>query len=204
MKLQDDKWLFIGPHPDDVELGCGGTISRWKSNAEIMLVILSPCDDEPKNHDILNEAKDAAHALGVKNLLVETLPRRTFHNDRQKIREILIKIKDKFKPTTVFCPSVHDTHQDHSVTAEESLRLFRDVGVVCYESPRSSMNFNPNLYIQLSDIHLKTKIEALNCYKSQFDRFYFKPNVIEAFMEMRGCQCRSKYAEAFEVVRMKM
>jgi len=204
LKVEYGKLLFVGPHPDDVELGCGGTISRWKNSADIMVVVLSPCNDEPKNHNILNEAKTACNTLGVNNLLLETLPRRTFHNDRQKIREILIRVKDDFEPTMVFCPSLHDTHQDHSVAAEETLRLFKDVGLACYESPRSSMNFTPNMYVSLSDADVKRKIDALGSYKSQFDRFYFKANVVQAFLEMRGCQCRTRYAEAFEVMRIKM
>jgi LmbE family N-acetylglucosaminyl deacetylase len=200
------KLLFVGPHPDDVELGCGGVLSRFGGTAQVKYLILSPCLEDPKNKNILNEAKAAVRTLGIPkgNLMIENLPRRTFHDQRRDIRKILISVRERFSPDIVFCPSLKDIHQDHSVTAEETLRLFRDIGVMSYESPRSSLLFEPNLYIGLSDANLETKIEALMCYKSQFDRYYFEPNVIEAFARMRGSQCKTKYAEAFEALRLKI
>jgi len=169
-------------------------------------LILSPCLEDPKNKNILKEANEAISRLGLstKSLIVRDLPRRTFHDQRRNIREILISVRDKFKPDIVFCPSIKDIHQDHSVTAEETLRLFRDIGVISYEAPRSSLLFEPNLYIGLSEENLKIKIDALMCYKSQYDRYYFEPSVIRSFARMRGSQCRAKYAEAFEVLRIKV
>ena len=206
MNVVFKKLLFIGPHPDDVELGCGGIISRYSKSAQITYLILSPCLEDPKNKNILEEAREAISLLGLptESLVIKNLPRRTFYDQRREIREILISIREKYKPDIVFCPSVKDIHQDHSVAAEETLRLFRDIGVISYEAPRSSLLFEPNLYVELSDENLKNKIGALICYKSQYDKYYFKPSVIESFARMRGSQCRVDYAEAFEVLRMKI
>ena len=206
MNIAFKKLLFIGPHPDDVEMGCGGIISRYSKNTQMTYLILSPCLEDPKNKNILNEAREAISLLGLskESLIIENLPRRTFHDQRRNIREILISVKEKFTPDIVFCPSIKDIHQDHSVTAEETLRLFRDIGVISYEAPRSSLRFEPNLYIELSDKNLKIKIDALLRYKSQYDKYYFEPSVIQSFARMRGSQCKVKYAEAFEVLRIKI
>jgi len=192
MKIEFKKLLFIGPHPDDVELGCGGLISKYSKSAQMTYLILSPCLEDPKNKNILDEAREAISILGLstESLVIENLPRRTFHDQRRKIREILISVREKY--------------QDHSVAAEETLRLFRDVGVISYEAPRSSLFFEPNIYVELSDENLKTKIDALMCYKSQYDKYYFKPDVTQSFARMRGSQCKVKYAEAFEALRMKI
>jgi N-acetylglucosamine malate deacetylase 1 len=200
------KLLFIGPHPDDVELGCGGAVAKYSQVSKIKYLILSPCLEEKKNKNILNEVSKAIDILGVskENLTIERLPRRTFHDQRNKIREILISIRDQFEPNVVFCPSLKDVHQDHSVTAEETLRLFRDNGVISYEAPRSSLFFQPNLYIQLNDEEFSKKMQALECYRSQFDRYYFAPDVIRSLVCMRGSQAKVKYAEAFEILRMKL
>jgi LmbE family N-acetylglucosaminyl deacetylase len=206
MKIEFKKLLFVGPHPDDVELGCGGFISKYSKSAQMTYLILSPCLEDPKNKNIVDEAREAISILGLstESLIVENLPRRTFHDQRRKIREILISIRERYKPDIAFCPSIKDIHQDHSVVAEETLRLFRDVGVISYEAPRSSLIFEPNLYIELSDENLKAKIDALMRYRSQFDKYYFKPGVIRSFARMRGSQCKVKYAEAFEALRMKI
>jgi len=206
MNIVFKRLLFIGPHPDDVELGCGGVISRYSKSVQMTYLILSPCLEDPKNKNILEEAREATSLLGLptKNLMIENLPRRTFHDQRREIREILISVREKYKPDIVFCPSLKDIHQDHSVTAEETLRLFRDIGVISYEAPRSSLVFEPDLYVELSEGNLKNKIDALMRYKSQYDRYYFNPSVIQSFAQMRGSQCRVKYAEAFEVLRMRI
>jgi N-acetylglucosamine malate deacetylase 1 len=196
--------LFVGPHPDDVELGCGGVISRFSVDVEIGYLILSPCLEDPRNANILSEADEASQTLGIKreSMIVEDLPRRTFHDNRESIRRILIAARERLQPDLVFCPSLHDVHQDHQVAAEETFRLFRDTSVFAYESPRSSLDFMPNLYVTFDDEALENKIRALMSYKSQFDRYYFEPDVIRSFARMRGAQGRTKYAEAFEILRM--
>ncbi|NIQ05298.1 MAG: PIG-L family deacetylase [Candidatus Korarchaeota archaeon] len=206
MKIEFKKLLFVGPHPDDVELGCGGLMSKYSKSAQMTYLILSPCLEDPKNKNILDEVREAISILGLstESLVIENLPRRTFHDQRKKIREILISVREKYKPDIAFCPSIKDVHQDHSVAAEETLRLFRDVGVISYEAPRSSLIFKPNLYVEISEENLKTKIKALMRFKSQFDRYYFKPEIIQSFSRMRGSQCKVNYAEAFEALRMKV
>lgn len=206
MKTDFRRLLVVGPHPDDVELGCGGTIARFSRQARIDYLILSPCLEDPRNANIVSEAEAAAGVLGIDRaaMIVEDLPRRTFHDKREDIRRILIAARDRLEPDLVFCPSLRDVHQDHEVTAEETLRLFRDVSVVAYESPRSSLDFQPNLYLTLDEEHLETKVNALLSYKSQFDRYYFEPDIIRSFARMRGAQCRERYAEAFEIMRLKV
>jgi LmbE family N-acetylglucosaminyl deacetylase len=206
VKIDYGRVLFIGPHPDDVELGCGGTISRFGPGAEVSYLILSPCLEDPRNEKILDEAAEACSILGIAadRTIIENLPRRTFHDNREEIRRILIAARDRVRPDLVFCPSLGDIHQDHQVTAEEALRLFRDVSVLAYESPRSSLDFQPQLYAELEEGHLETKIHALRAYGSQFDRYYFEPDVIRSFARMRGAQCRATFAEAFEVLRLRL
>jgi LmbE family N-acetylglucosaminyl deacetylase len=206
VKIDFQRLLFVGPHPDDVELGCGGIISRFAGQAKISYLILSPCLEDPRNADILTEAAEASGILGIESeaMMVEDLPRRTFHDRREDIRRILIAARDRVRPEIVFCPSLRDIHQDHQVTSEETLRLFRDQSVLAYESPRSSLDFQPALYMSLEESHLENKIKALRSYRSQFDRFYFEPEVIRSFARMRGAQSRMAYAEAFEVLRLTL
>jgi len=205
MSIKFKNLLFIGPHPDDVEMGCGGTMLKYHQSTKMTYVILSPCLDEPRNKNILKEAKKAVGCLGLstENMIIKNLSRRTFHEQRKEIRDILISAGDKYKPDMVFCPSFNDIHQDHSVAAEETLRIFRNVGVLAYENPRSSINFKPNLYVELSEEILENKIKAFMCYKSQAGKYFVKPEVIRSFARMRGTQFGVNYAEAFEVLRMK-
>jgi len=201
--LSDKRILLVAPHPDDVEMGCGATIARYHKFAEMWYLILSPCLEDPRNKDILVEATNAIGCLGLSasNMIAKNLLRRTFHEQRREIRDVLIAARDDVEPDVVFCPSLNDIHQDHSVTAEEALRLFRDRCIVAYENPRSAIYFQPNLYIKVSAENVRAKVEALMQYKSQFDRYYFNPDIIRSFLFMRGSQCANQFAEAFEVLR---
>jgi len=204
LNLEYKRLLFIGAHPDDVELGCGGLIAKNNRRNKSYYMVLSPCKDASKKQHILAETRKATGTLGLseQSLFLHDLPRRVLFEQRDKVRNALIAMKQTVKPDLVFCPSLHDIHQDHMVVAEESFRLFRDVSVLAYENPRSSLNFIPNLYVPLSKEHLQKKVDALMCYESQFDRYYFTPQVIESFASMRGAQCQMPFAEAYEVLRL--
>ncbi len=204
MNIELEKILFVGPHPDDVELGCAGIISKYSTDTEIKYLILSPCTDDPKNNGILSDVEKAIKHIGLTmdDLIIKNIPRRFFGDYRQDIRQAMIDIRDNFQPNLVFCPSLRDVHQDHSITSEETVRLFRDVNIVSYEAIRSSIFFQPDLYIELTSDHVEAKLKALNEYKTQFDRYYFKPDVIKSLMRTRGNQARVDYAEAFEIYRL--
>lgn len=203
MDLRFDKWLLIGPHPDDVELACGGTIAKYSNKVQATYLVLSPCREEPRNKNILHELQNAIKILGLSSsdTIIKDLPRRVLDKFRSEVRDILIELRDAVEPDLVFCPYPGDIHQDHSVTAEEVLRIFRNCSILGYEVVSSEVGFNPNLYIELSKFHIKKKVEALRMYKSQMKKSYFKPAVIEARAKMRGSQANLNYAEAFEALR---
>jgi len=196
-------WLFIGPHPDDVELGCGGTIARYSSKVDMHYLIVSPATEDPRNKNILQEMEKAAEILGLKksNITVLHFPRRILHEYRADIRQQLIRIVNEVNPDVIFSTTPDDLHQDHAVIGEEVLRLFRERSVIGYEVIRSSINFSANFYVELSEEDINRKIKALMEYKSQQDRYYFDPEVIISLARMRGSQVKARYAEAFRVWR---
>lgn len=206
LKIEFNRLLFVAPHPDDVEFGCGGTIKKHEG-ADIRCLVLAPCKEEPKNKNILTEAKLSFLRLGVSQdrLKIEDFPRRILQYKRPEIRKVLVEYRESFKPQIIFCPSLSDVHQDHATVADETFRLFRDKSaVVSYEVSRSALRFNPNFYVELDEESLQSKIESLNCYKGQTDKQYFDQDVIRALALVRGSQVGARFAEAFEILRMRI
>jgi len=200
-----ESWLFIGPHPDDVELGCGGTIAKYlNDDVKMHYVIVSPATEDSKNKNIISELKKSAQILGLNldNITVLNFPRRVLHDYRADIRYKLIEIVKKIDPDVIFTTSPGDLHQDHSLVGEEVLRLFRDRNIIGYEVISSSLDFVSNLYVELDENALKRKMQALTCYKSQGERYYFDMEVIKSLARMRGAQARTRYAEAFKALRL--
>ncbi len=202
------KILVISPHTDDGELGCGGTISKFIGGGkEVFYVALSACETSvPKEfpQNILKkEVREATKVLGIKknNLLTYAYEVREFPRLRQDILDTLIDIRNDVKPDLIFTPSSHDIHQDHKVTREETLRAFKQFTILGYEQPWNNITFDTVAFVPLNESHIKKKIKALNCYKSQKSRSYLNETFIRSLAITRGVQINVKYAEVFEVVR---
>ena len=107
--------LAIGAHPDDVELGCGGTIAKEIANGKKVGIIDLTRGElgtrgTAETRD--NEAAHAAQILGVSVRDNMEFADGFFINDRKHQIEI-IKMIRKYRPEIVLCNAVTDRHIDH-------------------------------------------------------------------------------------------
>jgi len=201
--------LILAPHTDDGEFGCGGTIAKFvEMGKEVHYVAFSDCEKslEPdEDPDVLvKELKQATKVLGIppSNVTVKKFEVRCFERDRQEILEEIISIGRKTNPDLLFLPSPNDLHQDHHTIAMEGLRAFKlSTTILGYEMPWNNLTFNTTCFVKLTEDHIKKKIDALRCYKSQADRFYATEEFVRSLALTRGTQINSFYAETFEVLR---
>ena len=203
--------LILAPHTDDGEYGCGASISRYiEEGSDIYYAAFTLAEDSvpfqfPK--DVLEtEVKSAMKVLGIKpdNLILYNYRVRYFEKYRQEILEDMLLLDKNINPDIVFMPSLNDIHQDHHVIAMEGLRAFKKTTILGYEIPWNNMNFATQCFITLEERHLKKKINALNCYYSQKDRYYASDDFIRSLLRTRGTQIGCQYAEVFEVIRWIM
>jgi LmbE family N-acetylglucosaminyl deacetylase len=204
------KVLVVGAHPDDFEIGCAGTLLKYKDNIDLKIAVFSDRMDTGEMRSI-NELDDSIEILGFDRKAVDVydIPTRIFHDYKSKIRNLLLKLKDSFEPDVIMCPALHDIHQDHIVLAEETIRIFRENSVFGFEVLRSGYGFQPNLHVSLTEEIVNLKIKSAQCYKSQFTTtksggFYFSDDVMKGLMFARGGQFGISFAEAFEVYHLKL
>jgi len=193
--------LVLCPHTDDGELGCGGTIAKYaEKGEEIHYIALSV--PSPKKQ-LLNELTEATKIIGIpkENIHILNYKWREFYTTRQSILDTFIKIRDKYKPETVYCPATTDTHQDHQVVCNEAVRAFREHTLLGYEIPRNNPYFHTHRFEILTKHHVQKKIKALQAYRSQYERSHWKPEHWKATMKLRGIQIGTEWAEAFEVIK---
>lgn len=201
--FKNKRILLVAAHPDDIESGCGGTIIKYGDRNEIHSIVFAPCLEDPLNAGILKEFQRAMRMLGVKRTIKHDFHRDILEQSNQEIRDILHDLKVNFDPNFVFCPSAKDLHQDHRAVANCCFTIFRDCAtLLTYELVRSTIDFNPNLYIALSKQTMNKKLAVLRCYKTQYRRVYFKPSIFKSLARLRGSQINSVFAEAFEIMRM--
>jgi len=199
--------LILAPHSDDAEIGCGGSMNKWKHEGhKIRLVVFSACEESvPEGFDS-NITRDEFYQnislLGIEGRILD-YPVRNFPEHRQKILDYMIRTKNEFKPDLVVGTSLNDLHQDHKTVAEEMVRAFRETSsIISYELPYSNINFDPRLFINLTIADLDMKVKLWGNYKSQKEKFkYFTKEYIFSMSKSLGIRIKKDYVEAFEVVR---
>jgi LmbE family N-acetylglucosaminyl deacetylase len=190
--------LFIGCHPDDVELGCGGTIHRMIKHFSVYVITLSKNEQNPLNKNLVKEHKKSLKTLGVKesNIVLGDFTTRNFSSSRQEILDFLIKLNNKIQPTCIFTHSP-DTHQDHKVCNDESIRAFWGRSLIEYFLPRSMFNFSPKLFIKLSKNDLDYKLKSLSHFKTYKNKNYFSKTSTITHSQFWGMRNQIPLSEAF-------
>jgi LmbE family N-acetylglucosaminyl deacetylase len=201
--------LALGPHPDDIELGCGATLAKLaKKGKEIYYLAFSLCRKSvPKGLPkgvMSEELKKSAQVLGLNlnHVHILSFPVREFPKRRQQILEVLIRRKEEVSPDLVLIPSSQDIHQDHRTINEESKRAFKGINLLGYELPWNNFKSHNNMFVVVSEECIEQKTRALKEYKSQKSKKYVQEESIKALAQTRGLQINQRYAEAFEAIRV--
>jgi len=197
--------LVIAPHPDDAELGAGGTMARYvEEGREVRVVALSDCRRSVpagfERNVLRHEMEASLQSLGVESLGVRPFEVRTFPTRRQDILEYLVELNREHNPDLVLCPAMSDRHQDHNTVAMECLRAFQ-CSVWGFVLPWNTLWSDVRGFVRLEDRHVEAKVRAVSNYKSQQHRAYMEPEFIHGWARTVGVQARCRYAEAFEIMR---
>ncbi len=210
--------LVVAPHPDDAELGMGGTIVRligqgWR------LGILDLTSGEPTPLGSLErraaETLAANSALGNPWRLNLGLPNRSLEATLVNRRE-LAGVFRQVRPRLIFAPYWEDAHPDHTAATRlvEDARFwsklsrsdipgapFHPARILYYFSVHLRIVERPSLLIDISD-QLEAKDQALRCYRSQLvdNQSAGKPGVIDSVCDRTrfwGHMVGVKHAEPF-------
>lgn len=219
--------LFIGPHPDDIEIGAGGTARKLVLlGAEVYFLIasdggagsLDPGMTSEKLAAIRKKEALAAGAfLGVKATEVLAFPDGGDYSVEALTTEIVKRIV-RIKPDAVFCPDLllpTETHPDHLKTAEAARRAIplaqfplavKRRGIELEEGDKLPQGINllyyytarPNIYIPLTKAEQEAKIAAIKMHASQIDESF---EGIFRYLNFKsksyGWKARAKHGEAF-------
>jgi LmbE family N-acetylglucosaminyl deacetylase len=191
--------LAIGAHPDDIEIGAGGTLlSLAENRAELQAhyVVLTGTADRQL------EARNAANSfMPGADLTVELfdLPQSRLPAAWDRVKEVLEHVARSCSPDLIIAPSRDDAHQDHRVIAEIVPTVFRDQLYLGYEIPKWDGDLGRrSMYFPLAAEMVQRKVELLNkCFPSQRDRDWWDDEVFLGLARLRGMECRATYAEAF-------
>lgn len=204
MLISGRRLLFLGAHPDDIEIGCGALLANISSQADLMCVTLSDNRHNPELQALTEEHYRSMQVLGVSEdqITLGEFETRNFQRDRQQILEFLYELNRQHEPDIVFVHTRADIHQDHSVATMEALRAFRGVTVLGFDVLRSSYGFFPSFLIEVQEDDVERKIDALQHYKTYADKYYFGAQVIRSTLVRHGALAERPYAEGFDILRV--
>lgn len=194
--------LVIGAHPDDIEIGCGGTILKLIEEGSISAVwwvVLSGEDGRAAEAE-----KSANSLLGSaveKRVIIRDFKDGFFPYDGGEIKAFFESLSSDFSPDVVFTHQRKDLHQDHRLCCELTWNTFRDHLILEYEVPKYDGDMgSPNLFVPLDDGLCRRKVDhLLDHFESQRAKRWFKDDLFSGLLRLRGMECQSptSYAEAF-------
>lgn len=177
--------LALGAHPDDVELGCGGTLARLSlSGLRVGVLDLTAGELGTRGDPALRrrEAEAAAAALGVAWRECLGLPDGGLDATDGEQRRAVVGALRRASPRALLLPDPDDPHPDHAAAARLAVEAAFLAGVrrfapgdepvgrprllLAYAGPRALLR--PALVIDVSG-HQRAKRAALACHASQFD-----------------------------------
>jgi bacillithiol biosynthesis deacetylase BshB1 len=174
--------LFIGAHPDDIEITSAGTLLNMIKAGKKAGIIDLTMGELSTRGDLRTRKKEtdsASKILGIKIRENLGLPDGDIQNN-QRNRIKLIRLIRKFKPTVVFAPYPNDRHPDHinaSNLIRESvyysgLNKIQTDGFEPYRPSkifyfRHAYDLPISFIVDISDVY-KIKIRSIKAYKSQF------------------------------------
>ena len=173
--------LVFGPHPDDLEIGLGGTIARHTAAGDAVGLCDLTAGEMGSNGTVeerLAEAEEARKVLGAAWRVNLRLPDRRIGSDAEHIRAATALIR-KARPRTVAVPYWSDRHPDHVAASTMLTEAAFNAGLrrydaggeawrpewVCYYFINDSAP--PSFVIDVSDVY-EIKRRALACHVSQF------------------------------------
>lgn len=201
-KDQSLRILALGAHCDDIEIGCGGTLSCLMANYNVEAVhwvVFS--SNEIRKIEAQNSANSLLAGVKLKNVVIKSFRNGYFPYVGAEIKDYFEAIKNDFSPNLIFTHYRDDRHQDHRTISDLTWNTFRNHMILEYEIPKYDGDVsNPNFFVHVSKEHKDSKIRNLFKYfPSQKDKQWFTDETFEAVMRLRGVESNAPegYSEAF-------
>jgi LmbE family N-acetylglucosaminyl deacetylase len=194
--------LAIGAHPDDIEIGCAGTMLKLierEGISEVRWVVLSGMGERAE--EARRSAEELLDGVPSSDVVVCDFPDGFFPYEGQRIKDFFEQLKADFSPDVVFTHQRADLHQDHRLSCELTWNTFRDHLILEYEVPKYDGDMSaPNAFVPIEERLHRRKIDHLmSHFGSQVSKRWFKEELFSSLLRLRGMECNSpsSYAEAF-------
>jgi len=162
-KIPNPKILLLGAHPDDIEIGCGGTILRITKetpDAQCHWVVFS--GNSQRREEAQKSATSFLKDCNKKKIIIENFRDSFFPFEGSKIKEYFEKLKSEFSPDIILTHYSNDAHQDHRLISDLTWNTFRNQLILEYELPKYDGDIgHPNVFVNLEGKYVTEKIDNI-------------------------------------------
>ena len=196
---QELRVLFLGAHPDDIEIGCGGTLlelSARPAATSVAALVLTGDAQRTAETRLAMKSFFPGSSVEVLGFRDGRLP-----SQRDEVKDALELAARRHEPDIIFAPRLSDAHQDHRLIGELVTTVWRNSVILHYEIPKWDADLTPpNHYVPVDAAHAVRKTELLDeCFVSQRGRDWWDRDLFLGLMRLRGVECRHTYAEGFTI-----
>jgi LmbE family N-acetylglucosaminyl deacetylase len=196
--------IAVGAHPDDLEIGIGGTLAKLQLNgAHVVMCVVSI----PKDYDVrLAEAKRGAEILGCELKVLLEGEQRIEDVKTSYLVGLLDGLVRDYKPAAVLTHSKVDFHNDHLLVfnACQPIQRLSFFDFFSYHPTNCRpvpIAFHPTAYVDVSDT-IDAKMHAITAHASQFGGRGLDTEMYREFAHVQGRMIGVPYAEGLDVIRM--
>jgi len=217
------KIMAFGPHPDDVEFLCAGTLAKYRAQGnEVAIAVMTQGDvgSPTLSRDQIaavreKEARASAAIIGAAFFWLGYDDE--FLYDSPEVRRHVVDVLRQFTPDIVLCPDKdRDYHPDHCRTGQivwdthvmgmvpliaTKTPACKRIHDIWYYDTLAAIGFEPELYVDITD-QWETKVRMLDCHESQnaWMKHVYGETLADsaaAQSRLRGFQTGCRYAECF-------
>jgi LmbE family N-acetylglucosaminyl deacetylase/RimJ/RimL family protein N-acetyltransferase len=210
--------LVLAAHPDDETLGCGATIRRLHEEGNyIKLITFTDGESSreklnPENRNM--KLSNVCNILGINDYVFGNFPDNSM--DTIPLLEICKFIESQTKnlnPELVFTHFHDDLNIDHQIISKATQivfrpQIFQSQKILSYYVPSASdYNFNShfdgNIFFEINENQLSSKINALNIYDNEMRKFPHSRSYenITNLSKVWGSNVGCELAEKFKLIR---
>jgi two-component system, NtrC family, response regulator HydG len=193
--------LAVGAHPDDAEIGAGGTlIAHSAAGDSVAILTLSRGAVGGDKAQRARESQESADIIGAR-LFLEDLEDTLIPEGNPTIT-LVEQVVAEVQPTIVYTHSVHDLHQDHRNVHRAAMVACRRVSrVYCFQSPSATVDYHPTYFVAIDD-YIGRKLKVVDAFASQsVIRDYMEPEQLTSTARYWGRYSDGTHAEPFETAR---
>lgn len=191
--------LALGAHPDDIEIGCGGTLLRLLAEGrslEVLWVVF--CATPEREAEARASASAFLEGVECARVVVRDYRDGYLPHFGTAVKDEFEALKAEFSPDLVLTHYRQDRHQDHRLVSDLTWNTWRDHFILEYEIPKYDGDLgSPNFFAPLPAAILERKIGLLlEHFPSQAGRAWFTPDLFRAVARIRGMESAAPQAVA--------